>query len=258
MAAPVLLPPCHCITTATRRSGTLFSPCRPEAQRCRSRRRRPRGAVLVARAAAVPPEQSLTRYETLGDAKAALYQALEGIDRGIFGITSAKRSEIHGLVELLESRNPTPDPTDRLQDKVDGCWKLIYSTISILGKRRTKLGLRDFISLGDFFQIIDVKEEKAVNVVKFSARALKIFSGKLAIEASYTVTTKTRVGIKLESSTITPDQLMNIFQKNYDMLLAIFNPEGWLEITYVDESLRIGRDDKANIFVLERTDPSEV
>jgi len=27
-------------------------------------------------------------------------------------------------------------------------------------------------------------------------------------------------------------QLMNIFQKNYDMLLDIFNPEGWLEITY--------------------------
>ncbi|XP_051217311.1 fibrillin protein 5 homolog isoform X2 [Lolium perenne] len=262
MVAPVLLSPshhCHCTTTATRRSGPLLSRCRPAAPRFRSRRR-PRGAVLVARASAVPgpPEQSLARYETLGDAKAALYQALEGIDRGIFGVTSAKRSEIHGLVELLESRNPTPDPTDKLQDKVDGCWKLIYSTISILGKRRTKLGLRDFISLGDFFQIIDAKEEKAVNVVKFSARALKIFSGQLAIEASYNVTTKTRVGIKLESSTITPDQLMNIFQKNYDMLLAIFNPEGWLEITYVDESLRIGRDDKANIFVLEKTDPAEV
>ena len=42
--------------------------------------------------------------------------------------------------------------------KVDGCWKLIYTTISILGKKRTKLGLRDFISLGDFLQIIDVKE----------------------------------------------------------------------------------------------------
>lgn len=27
-------------------------------------------------------------------------------------------------------------------------------------------------------------------------------------------------------------QLLNIFQKNYDLLLAIFNPEGWLEITY--------------------------
>lgn len=27
-------------------------------------------------------------------------------------------------------------------------------------------------------------------------------------------------------------KLMAIFQKNYDMLLAIFNPEGWLEISY--------------------------
>ncbi|XP_048557459.1 fibrillin protein 5 homolog [Triticum urartu] len=262
MAASLLLlspsPHRHCIITPTRGTGTpLPSPrCHPPAPR---RRPRPRGAGLVARGAAVPPEQSLApHYETLGDAKSALYQALEGIDRGIFGITSAKRSEIHALVELLESRNPTPNPTDKLHDKVDGCWRLIYSTISILGKRRTKLGLRDFISLGDFFQIIDVKEEKAVSVIKFSARALKIFSGQLAIEASYTITTKTRVGIKLESSTITPDQLMNIFQKNYDMLLAIFNPEGWLEITYVDESLRIGRDDKANIFVLEKTDPSQV
>ncbi|XP_066347231.1 fibrillin protein 5 homolog isoform X2 [Miscanthus floridulus] len=140
----------------------------------------------------------------------------------------------------------------------DGCWKLIYSTISILGKKRTKLGLRDFISLDDFLQIIDVKKEKAVNVIEFSARALKIFSGKLTIEASYTVASQTRVDIKLQSSTITPEQLMNIFQKNYDMLLDIFNPEGWLEITYVDESVRIGRDDKENIFVLERADPSEV
>jgi hypothetical protein len=39
--------------------------------------------------------------------------------------------------------------------KVDGCWRLVYSTISILGSRRTKLGLRDFIALGDFFQTID-------------------------------------------------------------------------------------------------------
>ena len=42
----------------------------------------------------------------------------KGVNRGIFGMTSAKRSEIHGLVELLESRNPTPDPTDKLQEKV--------------------------------------------------------------------------------------------------------------------------------------------
>ncbi|BAF14702.1 fibrillin protein 5 homolog isoform X1 [Oryza sativa Japonica Group] len=244
-------------STSGRRGLFLF------ASRCRPGPRR------RAASAAVPPEHGLSQpqpqaravgsYEAaLGDAKDALYAALEGMNRGIFGMTSEKRSEIHALVELLESKNPTPEPTDKLQDKVDGCWRLVYSTISILGKKRTKLGLRDFISLGDFFQMIDVKEEKAVNVIKFSARALKILSGQLTIEASYKITTKTKVDITLDSSTITPDQLMNIFQKNYDMLLAIFNPEGWLEITYVDESLRIGRDDKANIFVLERADPSEV
>lgn len=173
MAASLLLSPsahCHCITTPTRGTGTQ---CHPAARR---RRPRPRGAVLVARGAAVPPEQSLTpQYETLGDAKVALYQALEGIDRGIFGITSAKRSEIHALVELLESRNPTPDPTHKLQDKVDGCWRLIYSTISILGKRRTKLGLRDFISLGDFFQIIDVKEVSQTLPMKFQQTNARFF-----------------------------------------------------------------------------------
>lgn len=42
--------------------------------------------------------------------------------------------------------------------KVGGCWKLLYSTITILGSKRTKLGLRDFITLGEFFQIIDIEK----------------------------------------------------------------------------------------------------
>ncbi|XP_057492343.1 fibrillin-5, chloroplastic-like isoform X3 [Actinidia eriantha] len=150
--------------------------------------------------------------------KTHLFQALQGINRGIFGVPFAKKSEIEGLVKLLESNNPTPQPTLFL-DKVAGCWRLVYSTITILGSRRTKLGLRDFISLGDFFQTIDVAE---------------------------------RVDIQYNSSSITPNQLMNIFRKNYDILLGIFNPEGWLEITYVDDTTRIGRDDKGNIFILER------
>ncbi|CAI0428329.1 unnamed protein product [Linum tenue] len=152
--------------------------------------------------------------------KENLYQALQGINRGIFGTTSGKKSEIQELVEQLESQNPTPDPTLNLH-KVDGCWKLIYSTISIMGAKRTKLGLRDFITLGDLFQIINVAE---------------------------------RVTITYRESTITPDQLMNVFQKNYDLLLSIFNPEGWLELTYVDDEMRIGRDQKGNIFVLERSE----
>ncbi|KDP35330.1 hypothetical protein JCGZ_09489 [Jatropha curcas] len=93
--------------------------------------------------------------ETISQIKKDLYQEIQGINRGIFGVPSLKKSEIHGLVEILESYNSTSEPTLNL-DKVDGCWKLLYSTITILGSKRTKLGLRDFISLGDFFQDIDV------------------------------------------------------------------------------------------------------
>ncbi|CAK7328514.1 unnamed protein product [Dovyalis caffra] len=47
--------------------------------------------------------------------KADLYQAVRGINRGIFGVPSAKKSEIHGLVELLESQNPTLHPALNLE-----------------------------------------------------------------------------------------------------------------------------------------------
>nr|XP_011468875.1 PREDICTED: probable plastid-lipid-associated protein 7, chloroplastic isoform X3 [Fragaria vesca subsp. vesca] len=157
--------------------------------------------------------------ETPTQIKTELYQALQGINRGIFGVPSAKKSEIEGLVEQLESQNPTPDPTVNLEKvysmfdpssclermrvetvsyefhlgnfdtfynwKVGGCWKLVYSTITILGSRRTKLGLRDFISLGDFYQNIDVAKGKAVNVIEFNVRGLNLFNGRLTIVASF-------------------------------------------------------------------------
>ncbi|XP_076919591.1 fibrillin-5, chloroplastic-like [Bidens hawaiensis] len=189
---------------------------------------------------------------TVTHLKAQINNTLQGINRGIFGIPSEKKSEIEDMVKVLESLNPNPNPTVDL-DKLAGCWKLVYSTITILGSKRTKLGLRDFISLGDFLQVIDAAKGKAVNVIMFNVRGLNLFSGKLVIEASFTISSKSRVDIRYDTSTIVPDQLMNMFRKNYDVLLGIFNPDGWLEITYVDETLRIGRDDKGNIFILERS-----
>ncbi|XP_022773841.1 probable plastid-lipid-associated protein 7, chloroplastic [Durio zibethinus] len=225
----------------------------------KSNRFRPSYTTKVAEqnAGFVGDEEVQEEFKTLSHLKTKLFQEAKGINRGIFGVPSSKKSDIETLVKLLESQNPTPDPTLNLE-KVGGCWKLVYGTITILGSKRTKLGLRDFITLGEFFQTIDVEKSKAVNVIKFSARGLKLLNGKLTIEASFKITSKSRVDINYENSTITPDQLMNVFQKNYDLLLGTFNPEGWLEITYVDETMRIGRDDKGNIFILERSEEATV
>jgi hypothetical protein len=77
-------------------------------------------------------------------------------------------------------------------------------------------------------------------------------AGALTITASFEVESATRVAITYEKSTLEPDQLQSLFEKNYDVLLAVFNPEGWLDVTYVDADTRVGRDDKGNIFVTER------
>ncbi|XLU55789.1 hypothetical protein S245_050437, partial [Arachis hypogaea] len=57
-----------------------------------------------------------------------------------------KKRELYQAVEAARISESTPEPTLEL-DKVAGCWRLVYSTIIILGSKRTKIGLRDFISL---------------------------------------------------------------------------------------------------------------
>ncbi|KAG9150796.1 hypothetical protein Leryth_002954 [Lithospermum erythrorhizon] len=150
--------------------------------------------------------QSEDDKSTVAEIKAQLHDSLEGINRGIFGMPSAKKTEIEELVKLLESKNPTIEPTEQLE-KLAGTWKLVYSTITILGSKRTKLGLRDFISLGDFLQIINIAEEKAVNVIKFSARGFDMLSGQLQIDASFKIASKSRVEISYNGSSITPEQV---------------------------------------------------
>ncbi|KAD6796194.1 hypothetical protein E3N88_07090 [Mikania micrantha] len=145
-------------------------------------------------------------HSTITHIKTEINNKLQGINRGIFGIPTEKKSEIEDMVKVLESLNPNPNPTLDL-DKLGGCWKLIYSTITILGSKRTKLGLRDFISLGDFLQVIDVAKGKAENVIMFNVRGLNLFNGKLIIEASFKISSRSRVDIQYNSSTIVPDQL---------------------------------------------------
>ncbi|WRX10143.1 Plastid lipid-associated protein/fibrillin conserved domain - like 5 [Theobroma cacao] len=97
-------------------------------------------------------------------------------------------------------------------------------------------------------------EAKAVNVIEFNIPGLNLLNGRLKIEATLKTASITRVDMCYDKSTITPDQLRTVLRKKYDLLLSIFNPEGWLEISFVDDTMMIGRDDKGNTFVLERSE----
>lgn len=162
-----------------------------------------------------------------------------------------KRDVILNLIQQLEGFGSTDGVTSDLQ-RVGGDWRLLFSTISITGKRRTKLGLRNFISLGEFTQSIEVEGCRASNRVDFAVSGLAFLGGFLQIDATYQVAGPKRVSIEFEKASLEPSQLQDLFEQHYDMLLSIFNPAGWLDITYLDDRLRVGRDDKSNVFLLER------
>ncbi|KXZ56946.1 hypothetical protein GPECTOR_1g853 [Gonium pectorale] len=170
---------------------------------------------------------------------------------------AAKKARILALIAELEQHNTHKAPTADL-DSVAGDWRLLYSTITITGVKRTKLGLREFVRLGEFTQHIDAANSLAVNRIEFSVTGLSALRGSLTIRAQYEVVSDARVGITYLDSALVPAQLQKIFEANLPLLLSIFNPEGHLDITYLDAqpagpgAWRVGRDNKGNVFLLER------
>jgi len=193
-----------------------------------------------------------SKADTAAELKAELTNLLEETNRGIFGVQTEKKRKIHETIEKLEALNPNPVPM-HCDSCVAGEWRVLYSTIKITGSKRTKLGLREFVKIDDMLQEIEPHQNLAINRVRFSVMGLGSLSGELRIVARYAAATDSRVNIEFVESTLAPEQLQKLFEKNYDLLLGIFNPEGWLDITYVDDTHRVGRDDKGNVFVLQRT-----
>jgi hypothetical protein len=109
------------------------------------------------------------------------------------------------------------------------------------------------VNLGDFEQRIDIESQHAANKIYFSVAGLDMLSGSLTIDATYEPVTAKRVAITFERASLVPKALQQLFEQNYDLLLSIFNPEGWLDITYIDEQHRIGRNDKGHVFYLQRS-----
>ncbi|KAL3163137.1 hypothetical protein ABBQ32_009549 [Trebouxia sp. C0010 RCD-2024] len=183
--------------------------------------------------------------------KSKLQLEIDGTKRGIFGIKAAKGQAIEALLQQLEEQTPVLNVTEAM-DQLNGGWQLLYTSLTIKGARKTKLGLREFVALGDFCQTVDTSTNCAVNKVYFSVTGLGNLSGSLTIIAAFEPVSPRRVSITFESASLVPQALEKLFASNYDLLLSVFNPEGWLDITYVDETHRVGRDDKGNVFYLQR------
>jgi hypothetical protein len=192
------------------------------------------------------------------NAKANLYQAIAPVQRGL-QLDEAQRRAIFSAVAYLEEINPTPEPT-AAPDLLSGDWRLLFTTSqSLLGFERIP-GLK----LGQIYQCIRAAETKIYNVAELNTWIG--LNGLVSVSASFSVVSVKRVKVNFERTiaglkSLLPYQNIDLFiqllateKKLPGLDLKITNREqrGWLETTYLDQDLRIGRGNEGSLFILQR------
>jgi hypothetical protein len=190
--------------------------------------------------------------------KANLLNAIAPVNRGL-NMTEDQRKAIFSAVAYLEELNPTPAPT-QYPELLDGNWLLLFTTSQeLLGIDRFPL-----YKLGNIYQCLRVAEGKIFNVAEI--KGLPLLGGLVSVCANFSIVNEKRVKVNFErlvagSQTLVGYQDINSFidtLRSPKKLLAIDfqikreDQKGWLETTYIDQDLRIGRGNEGNLFVLRK------
>jgi hypothetical protein len=194
--------------------------------------------------------------------KAKLLRAIAATNRGIL-TNSLDRQAILAAITALESRNPHPRPLTTALDLLAGNWRLLYtSSQSLLGIDRFPL-----VQLGQIYQCIRPLTSAVYNIAEVSS-LIPGLNGIVSIAATFTPVSESRVNVQFNRSVIglqkfidysTPDRLITAIENGTKFTaidLPITRREGrdpaWLEVTYLDESLRISRGNEGSVFVLTK------
>jgi hypothetical protein len=190
--------------------------------------------------------------------KTQLLEAIAGKNRGLLA-TEGDRVKILSAVEQIEDQNPHPHPLEQ-KSLLDGNWRLLYtSSRSILG-----LGRLPWLQLGQVYQCLQVAEAKIYNLAEI--QGLPLLEGLIAVVASYEAVSDRRIEVKFERSIVglqkilgyqSPQQFIQALERGKKFWPVDFNlgqreSLGWLEITYLDEDLRVGRGSEGNVFILAK------
>ncbi|CAL5183123.1 unnamed protein product [Lathyrus oleraceus] len=163
--------------------------------------------------------------------KEELLEAIASLDRGA-DATPEDQQSVDQIARKLEAVNPTKAPLK--SSLLDGKWELIYTTSqSILQTKRPKI-LRSVTN----YQAINADTLRAQNM-----ESLPFFN---QVTADLTPLNTRKVAVKFDTFKIA----------GFIPVKAPDTARGELEITYLDEELRVSRGDKGNLFILKMVDPS--
>lgn len=190
--------------------------------------------------------------------KADLLQAIAGRNRGLLA-TVAEQQEIQVTTAQLEAQNPTAQPLEATE-LLSGNWRLLYTTSqSLLGFNRLPLA-----QLGQIYQCINTASARVYNIAEIQGPPL--LSSIVSVAARFQPLSPSRVQVMFERSIIGLQTLVHYQSPStwiqrieagpifpaLDLPLNPQNQQGWLEVTYLDQDLRISRGNEGSLFILAR------
>ncbi len=212
--------------------------------------------------------------------KTDLRNAIAKTNRGI-SATQGDRQAIASIIARVEDLNPTPEPLSA-PELLAGDWRLLYTTSQeLLGIDRIP-----FADLGNIYQCVRPEVSRIYNIAEVNS--LPFCEGLVSVVANFApapiedptpgkesvaTVVKTlssrRVNVKFNRAVFglqrvlgyqSPAQYIQQLQatekidffKGIDFAINSDRQQGWLEVTYLDKDLRIGRGNQGSLFVLTK------
>ncbi|OZH55092.1 fibrillin [Hydrocoleum sp. CS-953] len=188
--------------------------------------------------------------------KSKLIEILTGKNRGLLA-SKNDRQEILAAIAQLEDYNPNLRPLE-VKELLNGNWRLLYTTSQEL----LRIDNFPFLKLGEIYQCIRVEDTAIYNIAE--VYGLPFLEGIVSVVAQFEIVSEKRVNVKFNRSILglqsligyqSPNKLITEIESGKKFTAVDFDiqnreQKGWLDITYLDEDLRIGRGNKGSVFVL--------
>ena len=190
--------------------------------------------------------------------KSELLEAIAGKNRGLLSTEQDKQAILIAIAQL-EDRNPTPRPIEA-GELLDGNWRLLYTT----SKGLLNIDQLPLLKLGQIYQSIRVKTQSVYNIAEIYG--LPYLEGIVSVVAKFEPVSERRVQVKFERSIVGLQRLISYQSPSdfiqqieaekkftaFDTKLDSSRQQGWLDITYLDTDMRIGRGNEGSVFVLSK------
>jgi hypothetical protein len=190
--------------------------------------------------------------------KAELLALIEGKRLGVTA-TADQKAAIAVAVAQLEGRNPTERPVEAAA-LLAGDWQLLYTTSQeLLGLDRIPL-----TNVKTIYQCIRTDSSKIYNIAEIVG--IPFLEGIISVVADFEPVTQQRVEVKFTRAIWGSQRLIGYQScQNFiseieqgqkftaiDFRISPRDRNGWVDITYLDEDLRIGRGNSGSLFVLKK------